>query len=433
MKLIPRGTNGKSGDFSVISKSLRNHLIRWYTAIGNEADHKLAVNLVHNAKQDEQWIACDCLGDAARPPLLSPAYLSLAGTFYLRRLTNDERPEHHEECPFFRDQTPYRSREKTSEVTPHKRPDGYFEILKPEIMKLAQVPDKVEPDDRARRAAVPRLAKLLWTLIDKAELNQSYGDQNIAGAVGVSDKLRRLLADASAGIEIAPGVPLNQHLHVEFDDPQADLNRLYAGLRKSEVLWPDKHAPQAFAITGATGVKGHKIMTANGADLRIKNRVIKPTIYGTSTEPPFLVIILIGIYSPKIGLAPIRAYAQPIAGKADFIPVDSPLERKTATTLAWFKDKLAAQGTLLDYSKPVFDIKTKAGLCRPDFIVSYINSATGTRKKFILETMGYDTEDYIAAKYQAIEKMQLIAPTYTVTRDQLASGKLTSILMKAVQ
>lgn len=433
MKLIPRGTNGKSGDFSVISSSMRDHLICWYTAAGNEADHKIAVNLVHNAKQDEQWIACDCLGSASQQPLLSPAYLSLGGTFYLRRLTNDERPEHHQHCPFYRDQSPFRSREKTSEVTLHKRPDGYFEILKPEIMKLAQAPDNVEPDDRARRAAVPRLAKLLWTLIDKAELNQSYSEQNIAGAIDVSGKLRRLLADASVGIEIAPDVPLNRHLHVELDDTEIDLNRIYAGLRQSEAVWPDNHAPQAFIITRATGVKGHKIMLPNGSDLEIKNRVIKPTIYGTSTAPPFLVIILIGIYSPKIGLAPIRAYAQPMAGKAYFIPVDSELERKTANTLAWFKEKLADQGTVLDYSKPVFDIKTKAGLCRPDFIISYMNSATGTRKKFILETMGYDTDDYIAAKSLAIEKMKLIAPTYTVTHDQLATGKLTSILMEAVQ
>jgi len=94
------------------------------------------------------------------------------------------------------------------------------------------------------------------------------------------------------------------------------------------------------------------------------------------------------------------------------------LER-LAGSLAWFKDKLADQGTLLDYSKPVFDIKTKTGLCRPDFIVSYMNSATGTRKKFILETMGYDTEDCLTAKAQAIEK--------------LATGQLTSILMDAVK
>lgn len=432
MKLIARNTDGSHGEFSLVSDVLRKHLVDWYQAAGDEHDHKLAVNLVHNAKKDEQWIACDCLGDGNKPPLLSPAYLSLAGTFYLRRLTNEHRPEHHEDCPFFREQTPFRLREKNSEVTPHKLLDGYFAILKPEIMKLAQAPDDAEPDDRARREAVPRLAKLLWTIMDRAQLNQSYSDlnaeHNLSGAASLYERLRQVGRD----IEMAPGIFLKHHLHVNIGGGEADLNRIYADLRSSEKIWPEGHAAQSFAIVAAKAVKGHIVTLVNGEKVEIKNRVIKPTIYGTSTAPPFLVIILFGQYSPKIGMAPIRAYAQSVIGEADFVPVDSDFERQTALSLRWFKDKLSHQHVQLDFQKPVFDIKTKSGLCRPDFIVTYINSKTGTRRKFILETMGFDTEEYLDSKARTIERMKLIAPVHTVTKSQLENGEMPEILMKAV-
>src|SRR3546814_17594955 len=74
--------------------------------------------LVQQARIGERWIACDCLADGEAPPILTPAFLSEADTYYLRRLTSPKRPETRTACPFFREPATHR----LSEVPPPERP-----------------------------------------------------------------------------------------------------------------------------------------------------------------------------------------------------------------------------------------------------------------------------------------------------------------------
>ena len=106
MWLCPRHTSGRTAR-SEIPAVLHSALLRWYSGIGDDADHRASVMLVVAARDNHQWLACDCLADEAAPPLMSPAYLSIAETYYLRRLTSSrlDRPEHDEDCPFHRPQT----------------------------------------------------------------------------------------------------------------------------------------------------------------------------------------------------------------------------------------------------------------------------------------------------------------------------------------
>lgn len=113
MWLVPRHSRGLS-QRTPVPEVVRNALVRWYEGEGSEADHRASVTMVVKARTHEQWIACDCAGDNEPPSLMSPAYLSEAETYYLRRLTSrrQRRPEHLPECPFFREQAPQRVREK---------------------------------------------------------------------------------------------------------------------------------------------------------------------------------------------------------------------------------------------------------------------------------------------------------------------------------
>lgn len=107
-----------------------------------------SVIMVVKARDHHQWIACDCLGEGTDPPLLSPAYLSEAETYYLRRLTSirQRRPEHDVDCPFFREQAPPRIREKAT-ATPRtiNEPDGLFSAHRLAPEKLAPLPHDCEP------------------------------------------------------------------------------------------------------------------------------------------------------------------------------------------------------------------------------------------------------------------------------------------------
>src|SRR3546814_2633330 len=77
--------------------------------------------LVQQARIAERWIACDCLADGEAPPILTPAFLSEADTYYLRRLTSPKRPEHRTDCPFFREQATNRLSEVRTQDSPADR------------------------------------------------------------------------------------------------------------------------------------------------------------------------------------------------------------------------------------------------------------------------------------------------------------------------
>src|SRR3546814_9698069 len=98
--------------------------------------------LGQQARIGERWIACDGLSADAPPPILTPAFLSEAETYYLRRLTSTDRPEHHPDCPFFRDQATNRLSEVRTHESAADPPMGYFEVLRPAPEKLAQKPDE---------------------------------------------------------------------------------------------------------------------------------------------------------------------------------------------------------------------------------------------------------------------------------------------------
>ena len=90
MWLVPRDTRGLTSR-SPVPDVVREALVRWYTGEGEGSDHRASVIMVVKARDHHQWIACDCLGEGTDPPLLSPAYLSEAETYYLRRLTSIRR------------------------------------------------------------------------------------------------------------------------------------------------------------------------------------------------------------------------------------------------------------------------------------------------------------------------------------------------------
>jgi len=92
MWLIHRDTDGNSRDRIRLPPPLREALVRWYVGEGSYHDEQAGVTLVQNARIGERWIACDCLGTDEAPPILTPAYLSEAETYYLRRLTSTEPP-----------------------------------------------------------------------------------------------------------------------------------------------------------------------------------------------------------------------------------------------------------------------------------------------------------------------------------------------------
>ncbi len=304
MWLIDRDTNGVGGRRIPLPSPLREALVRWYIGEGSRGDEEAGITLVQNARIGAKWIACDCLAADEAPPILTPAFLSEAETYYLRRLTSIKRPEHRKDCAFFRDQVTHRITEVRSRETPADPPAGFFEVLRPAPEKLAQRPEEDASDDRTRHASVPRLARLLWRLIDAAGTNRVPPEQHETEPASIKREFEAL-GRAAAKIEIAPGIQLSRTFWTHANALHS--RRAYAMLRQLAMRWPSGHAPQGFLALFSPQVRGHVVDVPGAEPIHVANRVQSPSVRGNLIKGPFLVLIVAGEYPEAHGYAPLRA------------------------------------------------------------------------------------------------------------------------------
>ncbi|MAM37040.1 MAG: hypothetical protein CL949_00715 [Erythrobacter sp.] len=425
MWLIDRHSDGHGSRRIPLPDVVRSALVRWYIGEGSRSDEEAGITLVQQARLGEKWLACDCLADHEPPPILTPAFLSEAETYYLRRLTGAKRPEHLPDCPFFRDQATNRMSEIRPPHSPADPPEGFFEVLRPAPEKLAQKPESASSDDRTRHASVPRLARLLWRLMSLSGVQRTPPPQEDLSARSIADEFRALSA-AAARIEIAPGIELGRVLWTHALAFHS--NRVYAGLRELSRQWPRGHAPQAFLALYASAVQGSTIIVAGAEPVTLANRVQSPSIRGNVIKGPYLVLVVVGEYPEAHGYAALRAYAQPIVSGQRFVPVDSEFERAVYRSLLETRRLLDKAGVDLVIEKPLFDRLTQRGACRPDFLLEARSRATGEVRQLIVEAMGFVSDDYLAAKAVTHPRMELIAPILSVSVEDVDRAAVPSMI-----
>lgn len=421
MWLVDRGGRGRSR--IPVDPVVRDALVRWYTGHGDHRDEETGVVLIQQARIGERWIACDCLGTDAAPPLMTPAYLSEAETFYLRRLTGNGRPEHRLDCPFFHEQTAPGHITKRDPSHPVDRPDGYFSVLHSAPVRLSQQPED-SGGGRERHAYIPRLARLLWRLLDLSGRNRAELPDDSKHSIASEFAAIQNVAER---IEVAPRIELGRTLWTHGAAFQN--RRVYAGLRALAPTWPRGHAPQAFLLLFAHEVHGHAVHASGCDPIEVATPVQHPSVHGTAIAGPYLVLIVIGELPQAKGYAPLRAYAQPVYSGQRFVPVDSDLERSTLRDLLRIQHRLDERGFDSTVVKPLFDIQTPIGNCRPDFIVEACSRVTGESRAAVVESMGFDVEAYHAAKAITHPRMAHIAPVIDVDAQQIENGILQHRLL----
>lgn len=413
MWLVNKQLHGLEPDREAVPADLQAAMMRWYVGEGSEADEKVGVQLVRHAKTFELWFACDCLGVAEKPPLLSPAYLSMASTYYLRRLTGEGRPEHLIDCPFYRDQADYAREKRRDKSRPLAPPDGLFAVLKPLGEHLAQQPIDDADDNRVRRASVPRLARLIWQLIERAGTNiiEPIGERP-KPSIGIEfGKLR----EAAADLWIAPGVPLRKLLFTHVDDLRK--KRIYARLREAATTWPEGHAPQAFLLLFAHAVTRREIFVDEDEPILVASDIQKPSAKQID-RGPWLVMVAIGDHPQARGYAPVRAYAQPIHDGHHFAAVESVAERSLLGLLLDLQWTFRERQVALRIKKPVFDIETELGHCRPDFLLDIIDHRCRQRATRIVDLVGRNDDD-VGADALMLSRLREIAPVIEIAAAEL--------------
>lgn len=400
MWLVGKDTTGKTGRVA-ISGELKAALVRWYTGRGSEADHRACVSLVSTARENHKWIACDCLGAERPPPLMSAAYLSFQETYYLRRLTS--RPGHEPGCPFHLPQAPPRIRETVKDsLYAIGLPKGLFSAHQKAPEKLAQRPEDIEPDDRSRGVAIPRLGKLLWLLIERAGSNILRELPPSGRRAGSISEEMRHLKRAAQGFDIAPGIRLSDHLYTNAIDYEK--RRVHARLRAAAETWPPEFAPQAFLLLEASEVTSNEVVTGLGT-VEIRNRIQHTGIIRAEVEPPFLVLAVVGEHSRREGYLALRAYAQPVFSGNQFVPAERDHDRDVLRALQQAQYELRRLGVRMAVKKVLFDITLAAGSARPDFLVALLDEHSGVECKFALQILQSDDADYL--ELRSIERERL--------------------------
>ena len=400
MWLVGKDTTGKTGRVA-ISDELKAALVRWYTGRGSEADHRACVSLVSTARENHKWIACGCLGAERPPPLMSAAYLSFQETYYLRRLTS--RPGHEPGCPFHLPQAPPRIRETVKDsLYAIGLPKGLFSAHQKAPEKLAQRPEDIEPDDRSRGVAIPRLGKLLWLLLERAGSNILRELPPSGRRAGSISEEMRHLKRAAQGLDIAPGIRLSDHLYTNAIDYEK--RRVHARLRAAAETWPPEFAPQAFLLLEASEVTSSEVVTGLGT-VEIRNRIQHTGIIRAEVEPPFLVLAVVGEHSRREGYLALRAYAQPVFSGNQFVPAEREHDRDVLRALQQAQYELRRLGVRMAVKKVLFDITLAAGSARPDFLVALLDEHSGLECKFALQILQSDDADYL--ELRSIERERL--------------------------
>ena len=426
MWLIDRNSDGAGGKRIALPPPLRAALVRWYVGEGGHSDEEAGIMLVQQARIGAKWIACDCLATGARPPILTPAFLSEAETYYLRRLTGARRPEHQSDCPFFRDQVTNRLSEVRSGDGSADPAPGFFEVLRPAPEKLAQRPDGDASDDRTRQASVPRLARLLWRLLDISGVNRIPPFQVGGGGPSIRAEFEALIRSA-ANIEIAPGVELARAFWTHPRTLQS--RKVYATLRALSRSWPRGHAPQGFLTLFSPHFQGHEIIVPDGKPVLVANRVQSPSLRENRLKGPYLVIVVVGEYPEAHGYAPLRAYAQPIYSGQHFIPVASELERMALRQIFGARQEFSRQGVDLFIERPIFDQLTPLGACRPDILIEARSRVTGEIRSLTVDLIR-DRDGPVAETRHA--RLRQFAPVVAISSAEVEEQAVKTRLVAAL-
>lgn len=388
MWLVTKGARNGAGG-TAIEPALAETLRIWYSGAGDHRDEQASLLLVRHARRNDLWLACDCQSEQATP-ILSPVLLSEADTYYLRRLTGRSRTEHHLDCPFFREQA--MTSERTERAPARNTPDGFFAVLKPAPLALAQAPDEdARPRDSASHGT-PRLAKLLWRLLELS---------GRAGIPAVETGERTITAEFAAiralaeQIPVAPGIPLARVLFTHPRDWTS--KRVFAVLRELSKSWPKGHEPQAFMLVFAGKIHEHSIETSEGL-IDIATRVRHPGTRDAPIGGPDLTLVAIGNHPDVRGYAAQRAWAQPVHNGHRFIPVDSDFDREIVDALIAARRIIAGDNIALSATKPLFDRMTPSGAVRPPWQVTLEHDGASTTA--VLDSGGMVTND--PKRYQAL-------------------------------
>ena len=372
---------------------------------------------VTSARAEDRWILCDCRdGSPGERAIVTLVRNRKSGLVHFSNIPRTEVP-HVEGCLF-----------APGDGARRRMPDIVFgDVLRPVAERAEEEGPGLGPQRRiagpGSGSRSPSLAGHLRRLMQAASLHRLSVSEGFASP---GDWLAAI--DRVAGIFRTPEDVMVSDLL--FTDPRTWTSGHVAKvLDRLRAERPKTGAPFAWLSWMARDIDGCEVNRAHPAlgHVRVLTDVASPTIGRNRVEGPWLFLGEVGL-SPETGRWEcLEACAQPIASARCPVPVDSHNERRALGALRSLIRSLENDADLgralggavrVDLEKPLFDIETVGGPCRPDFILTVMRPGgpeggpaggrhlLGDAARYVIEVMGFDDPDYESGKAKTHRRMR---------------------------
>ena len=372
---------------------------------------------LRSARADELWILCDCRdGKPEERPVIVPVIKQESGQLHLSNIGRAEVP-HAEGCPF-----------APGEDARRRKPAIVFgDVLRPVTARRGRADGEELGSRPQRRLTGPgtdsqsaTLAGHLHRLMRAASLHRLSVAQGFAFPGDWLAAIRR----AAGTFRTPENIGTDELL---FTDPKSWASGHVARvLDRRESALPEKGTLCGWLCWLAQDIDRSEVNRAHPAlgHVRVSGNVDSPSVMGNRVEGPWLFLGEVG-RSPETGRWQcLEACARPIASARCPVPVDSHNERRALGALRSVIRSLETDAELgealggavrIDLEKPLFDIETVSGPCRPDFILTVMRPGCdpaggrhllGDAARYVIEVMGLDDPEYERAKAKTHRRMK---------------------------
>ncbi|MEM9569134.1 MAG: hypothetical protein AAF974_12595, partial [Cyanobacteria bacterium P01_E01_bin.34] len=214
---------------------------------------------------------------------------------------------------------------------------------------------------RSRPKSRPRLARMLFTLLEEAQLHvvrPGWWRQRNLGwqQLHALERTRRYIVNR---------IPLKHYLTTQPTAIASGCRQLEALARDDGNDWPPHVKPQAFFAGIATEVDRERYwvqLLGQTEGLSVEDEPVCFVPPGGRASGPFWVFMHVGGSLVHPGTYCLRqAYVHPVFSSALLVPVDSHAERQTLDVLLAVQRLLYEQGYAIAIAKPLHDFRTESG------------------------------------------------------------------------
>ena len=390
---------------------------------------------VTSAWAERLWILCDCRdGSPKERAIITLARKKKSGLVHFSNIPRTEVP-HVEGCLF-----------APGDGARRRMPDIVFgDVLRPVAERAGDEGPGLGPQQRIAMPGTgsrsPSLAGHLRRLMQAASLHRLSVCERFASP---RDWLAGI-ARAAGAFRTPEDVAVSDLL---FTDPRTWASGHVAKvLDRLQAEWPKKKGtPFVWLCWMARDIDGCEVNRAHPAlgHVRVLTDMVVPTVMGNRVDGPWLFLGEVG-RSPETGRWEcMEACAQPIASARRPVPVDSHNERRALGALRSTIRSLENDADLgnalggaarVDLEKPLFDIETVGGPCRPDFILTVIRPGgpdggpadgrhlLGDSARYVIEVMGFDDPEYESAKAKTHRRMRNLGRLFSMDAGQFDSRR----------